>query len=565
MVEITGVRGADSRPLIMGVLNVTPDSFSDGGSFVEADAAVAHGRRLAEAGADIVDVGGESTRPGAEAVPLEEELRRVLPVVRALAEEGIAVSIDTLRAETAQMAVAAGARFINDVSGGTFDPAMYSAAAWAGAEHGAKLILGHWRGIPDPSQRRSHYADVVSDVRNALAAQARDAIDAGVDRGCIVLDPGLGFDKTGQQSWRLLDELDELLALGYPVLIGASRKRMIAEAIGRPSRPEERDLATAVVSALAARAGAWGVRVHDVESTRQALAVEAAWSARAQVRQEQGDRITLAGLEVFAHHGVFDFERQEGQRFLIDASVAVDLRAAAQADALDRTVHYGELAEAIVTAVQRDPVDLIETVAERVADVALGFEGVREARVTVHKPDAPIEAEFEDVSVTVVRHPRVPVVLALGANLGDRGETISDAQHDLEDHPAIHDLRVSSLIESIALTPDGPDPDAPRYLNGVAVANTSLGPHQLLDLIQEIETRHGRVRDKRWGDRTLDIDIVAYGDRVIRDPRLTVPHPRAHERDFVLGPWLEVDPRAVLAGHGSVSELLRGLDGAGNE
>lgn len=547
-------------PLVVAVLNVTPDSFSDGGAFDGADAAIARGLELARLGADIIDVGGESTRPGASPVRREEELRRVLPVVRALSQAGLAVSIDTLHAETAQAAVAAGARFINDVSGGTFDPAMCAAAAWASAEHGARFIIGHWRGIPDPTHQRSHYDDVVAEVRDALQSQALTAIDAGVSAAHIVLDPGLGFDKTGEQCWRLLAELDTLTALGYPVLIGASRKRMIAEALGRPSRADERDLATAVASALAAERGAWGVRVHDVAATRDALAVVRALPQPSLV--SRSDRITLTGLEVFAHHGVFDFERDQGQKFLIDVSVEVDLRAAAAGDDLASTVHYGELADAVVAAVERDPVDLIETLAERVAEVALGFAGVHEARVTVHKPDAPIDAEFKDVSVSIVRAASVPVVLAFGANLGDRQATIEAAQRELSEAPGIDGFIASTLIDSVALTVDGLDPEAPGYLNGVALARTALAPHALLDLLQRSEQRHGRVRgagEVRWGDRTLDIDLIAYGDRRIHDDRLTVPHPRAHERDFVLAPWLELDAGAEIAGRGAVADLLAAM------
>ncbi|MGJ0205012.1 dihydropteroate synthase [Leucobacter sp. gxy201] len=421
---------ARTGPMIMGVLNITPDSFSDGGAYLEPEAALEHARGLVALGADLIDVGGESTRPGAVPVPRDEELRRVLPVVRALADEGIAVSIDTIHAETAQAAVAAGARYINDVSGGLHDPGMFAAAAWASAEHGARYIISHWRGIPDTAHERSHYDDVVAEVRDALAGLAREAIDAGVDPAHIIVDPGLGFDKTGAQSWELLNGIGALASLGYPVLIGASRKRMIAEALrdvhGYSGTPEERDLATATASALAARAGVWGVRVHDVGATVQALAVERAWGAprRADApgaaqtgaaagagtasgarhgRRETRDRIALTGLEVFAHHGVFEFEREQGQRFLIDAAVTVDLEAAAANDELGRTVHYGELAEAIVADVSRDPVDLIETVAERVAATALRFPGVIETEITVHKPEAPIDAVFADVSVTVVR------------------------------------------------------------------------------------------------------------------------------------------------------------------
>ncbi|WP_449281779.1 dihydropteroate synthase [Leucobacter sp.] len=445
--------------VVMGVLNVTPDSFSDGGRFDSLERAVARGVALVAQGADIVDVGGESTRPGAEPVPEHEEQRRVIGVIERLVERGVVVSIDTIHAATAAAAVEAGAQYINDVSGGTHDPEMLRTAARASREHGVRFIAGHWRGIPDPAHQRSDYADVVSEVRDALETRASEAVEAGIDPAHVVLDPGLGFDKTGGQCWALLARLDELFALGYPVLIGASRKRMIADVLNRlpdaartgsaVGDAHERDLATSVTSALAARAGAWGVRVHDVAGTAQALAVARAWAdGAAAVRAASGagsaedrpaharsgisaadreppvgrggsagaeDRIALTGLEVFAHHGVFAFERERGQRFLIDAEVAVDLRAAAAGDALERTVHYGELAEAIVAAVERDPVDLIETVAERVADVALGFAGVRCATITVHKPDAPIEAVFADVSVTVVRHARAAAPSAVAA------------------------------------------------------------------------------------------------------------------------------------------------------
>lgn len=405
-----------SGPVIMGVLNITPDSFSDGGRYLSADAAIAHGRELFAQGAQIIDVGGESTRPGAEPVPPGEEQHRVLPVIRALAESGYRISIDTIHARTAREAVLAGASYINDVSGGTYDEAMLDTAAWASREHGATLILNHWRGIPDPNSMRSDYADVVAEVRDILAQRAEVAVRSGVDPANIVLDPGLGFDKTAGQSWRLLAELGSLRELGYPVLIGASRKRMIAaalaspEGIGRKTSVAERDLATSVVTALAAQAGVWGVRVHDVAGSAQARAVVRAWNAAVEhpalpvPQRSAEDRIALTGLEVFAHHGVFDFERERGQRFLIDAELEVPLDAAARGDELGRTVHYGELADAVVAAVERDPVDLIETVAARVADVALSFSGVRSARITVHKPDAPIQAEFADVSVTVVRH-----------------------------------------------------------------------------------------------------------------------------------------------------------------
>ncbi|MGK0722078.1 dihydropteroate synthase [Leucobacter sp. W1478] len=425
---------------VLGVINVTPDSFSDGGDYFDPEAAIARGRLLAAQGADIVDVGGESTRPGAVPVESAEELRRVRSVIQALSAEGIRVSVDTIHSATAREAVIAGATMINDVSGGLADADMYRVAA----ESDAKLILGHWRGVPDPSHRRSQYVDVVTEVRDELARLADAAIAAGVDPKRIVIDPCLGFDKTAEQGWALLRGLGRLEELGFPVLVGISRKRMLGELLAAlpgssaGATATERDLVTAVVSAFAARAGAWGVRVHDVPGTVQALAVERAWAqadpprSRAGVVSHAGfaagearesahsngeelgagpvspsahvrDRITLTGLEVFAHHGVFGFEREQGQRFIIDAELTVDLDSAARSDDLTHTVHYGEVAAAIAEAVRRDPVDLIETVADRAAGVALAFPGVRSARITVHKPDAPIAERFSDVSVTVVR------------------------------------------------------------------------------------------------------------------------------------------------------------------
>ena len=393
---------ASPRTLIMGVLNVTPDSFSDGGRYLDPTVAIKRAHELVQQGADVIDVGGESTRPGADPVSLEEEQRRVLPVIEALAADGITVSVDTLHAATAVAAVNAGARYVNDVSGGLHDKQMLDAVAKLSAEHGTHFIIGHWRGVPDPGHSRSDYLDVVREVRAALAERAQSAIAAGIAPHHIVLDPGLGFDKTAVQGWQLLAQLHQLTSLGYPVLVGASRKRMLGEALGERDNQANRDFATAAVSALVAREGAWGVRVHDIASTAAALAVAHAWGAgnRAPVSR---DRITLTGLEVFAHHGYYEFEREQGQRFIIDAEVDVDLSPAAAGDELARTVNYAELAGAILDAAKNDPVDLIETLADRVAKVALGFAAVQWARITVHKPDAPIEAAFGDVSVTIER------------------------------------------------------------------------------------------------------------------------------------------------------------------
>jgi dihydropteroate synthase len=265
------------RCVVMGVLNVTPDSFSDGGLFLDAASAVEHGRAMAASGADLVDVGGESTRPGAERVAPEEEVARVLPVVRALTDAGIPVSIDTMRASTAQAAVQAGACVVNDVSGGLADPEMLGVVASLEVPY----VAMHWRGHSTHMVDLAVYDDVVADVLAELGVRAAAAAEAGVDPARVVLDPGLGFAKEADHNWGLLRGLDRLLALGHPVLVGASRKRFLGSLLaadGEPRPMAGRDAATDAISALAAAAGAWCVRVHDVRGSRDAVQVAAAWA-----------------------------------------------------------------------------------------------------------------------------------------------------------------------------------------------------------------------------------------------------------------------------------------------
>lgn len=266
------------RCAVLGILNVTPDSFSDGGCFLDPDDAVAHGHALHAAGADIVDVGGESTRPGAGRVDAVTEAARVLPVIRALVADGVRVGIDTTRASVAAAAIEAGAGVVNDVSGGLADPAMAETVAAARVP----WILMHRRVPSASTDRLAGYEDVIGEVRAELVARVDAAVLAGVDPSLLVLDPGLGFAKTAAHNWALLRRLDVLIALGFPVLVGASRKaflgQLLAEGDGTPRSPSARDTATAVISGLAAHAGAWGVRVHDVASSFDAVAVATAWN-----------------------------------------------------------------------------------------------------------------------------------------------------------------------------------------------------------------------------------------------------------------------------------------------
>lgn len=282
MWEVLGLPAAVrdvGRCLVMGVINVTPDSFSDGGRWLAPETAAEQGRRLLAEGADLLDIGGESTRPGAARVPVDEELRRVLPVIEILAAEGAVISVDTMRAQVARSALAAGAVVVNDVSAGQADPAMAGLIAGAGVPY----VAMHWRGHSAAMDHRAVYRDVVDEVRGELLARVDALVAAGVDPRQIILDPGLGFAKTPEHNWQLLAALDRLSGLGHPLMVGASRKRFLGSLLagldGTPPPPTERDDATAAISALAAAGGLWAVRVHAVAASAVAVRVAAAVEA----------------------------------------------------------------------------------------------------------------------------------------------------------------------------------------------------------------------------------------------------------------------------------------------
>lgn len=266
------------RTVVMGILNVTPDSFSDGGRWHDASDAIKRGRLLREAGADIVDVGGESTRPGAERIPEAEELARVLPVVEALVADGVPVSIDTMRASVAAQCVSMGACVVNDVSGGQADPEMLPFLAGVDVPY----IAMHWRGPSTIMQSLAVYDDVVADVCREMEERLAALGSAGVDLSRVVVDPGLGFAKESAHNWALLRDLDALMALGRPLLLGASRKRFLGELLadtdGQPRPLEGREAAGDAITALSAAAGVWGVRVHEVVASHDAVMVARAWS-----------------------------------------------------------------------------------------------------------------------------------------------------------------------------------------------------------------------------------------------------------------------------------------------
>ncbi len=263
-------------PRLMGIVNVTPDSFSDGGRWADPEAAIDHGRRLLSDGADILDIGGESTRPGATRPLVEEELERVVPVISGLAATGAAVSVDTMRSEVARAALDAGASIVNDVSGGLADPEMLEVVAASQATY----VAMHWRAHSDHMQDFAAYdgpGGVVGAVREELSARVRVMLAAGIERERIVLDPGLGFAKRGEHNWELLRGLDALQELGFPLLVGASRKQflgaLLATADGSPRAVDEREFAGTALTLLLAQRGVWGLRVHDVRASRDTLRV----------------------------------------------------------------------------------------------------------------------------------------------------------------------------------------------------------------------------------------------------------------------------------------------------
>ena len=269
------------RPLVMGVVNVTPDSFSDGGRYETTDRAVAHAMSLRDEGADLLDIGGESTRPGATRPLVAEELGRVVPVIRALAAAGVPVSVDTMRHEVAEAALEAGAVMVNDVSGGLADPRILDVAAG----HGAAFVAMHWRAHSDVMQEHAAYDDVVADVRDELAQRVEAAVAAGIAEDRIVLDPGLGFAKTAAHNWELLGRLPELGSLGVPVLVGSSRKSFLGTLLAAPDgtpRPVwDREDAGVALTTIAAMQRVWGVRVHAVRGSVDAITVVSRWLAAA--------------------------------------------------------------------------------------------------------------------------------------------------------------------------------------------------------------------------------------------------------------------------------------------
>lgn len=330
-----------SATLIMGVVNITPDSFSDGGKYLDPKSAIEHGLTLVEQGADIIDIGGESTRPGAERVSPEEEQFRILPVISALVRSGVSVSVDTMNASTAILAAEKGATYINDVSGGLADFFMAKAVAATGA----KFIASHWRGHSTTMDTKAIYKDAPTDIRWELSKRVEALLEAGILHENLILDPGLGFAKSEAHNWQMLGRLDELQELGFPLLIGASRKRFLSALLTPDASLDERDQASVAVSLVAANAGVWAVRVHDVRRTAQALRRVDAWNeaessaAHESFAQHHEARARAEALDAELAELTYDFDEEmafarevaaeERMRETIVAQAQAETRAAA--------------------------------------------------------------------------------------------------------------------------------------------------------------------------------------------------------------------------------------------
>lgn len=356
---------------------------------------------------------------------------------------------------------------------------------------------------------------------------------------------------------------------------GAAAANRPAEGAAAPNRPAEGGAAAnrpaegaAAASAPPTGAAESADSAHPADRAIRLMPTRPGPAAHPELPNPELDRIAIDRLHVRGRHGVFAHERAEGQDFYIDAEVWLDTRAAASTDDIDDTLHYGHLMRALYEVALREPVDLLETLAERLAAVTFAFNGPQAVRITVHKPQAPVKLRFADVTVSILRYrpegpepitarrPRARAVIALGANLGDREAAIRGAMDEVEALDGVWPHRRSSLYETPALTTRGVDESAPAYLNAVMTVHTDLDPVVLLERLHGIEDAHGRERVERWGSRTLDLDLIDHGGLELGDERLELPHPRAFERAFVLAPWAEIEPEASLPGRGPIAGLL---------
>lgn len=534
----------------MGIVNVTPDSFSDGGVHFDSEGALHAARQMIRDGADLLDLGAESSRPGSDPVPAAEEIARLDGVLQQIIDLGAPVSIDTMKPEVADWCLERGAHMINDITG------LGSEMLDVVRRHGAPCVVMHMAGRPKTMQAAPRYQDVTAEVRGFLEERVDRARAAGVQ---TLIDPGFGFGKTLEHNLELLRHLDAFSDLG-PLLIGISRKSMLGALTG--ARVSDRLAASLAAAAVALDRGAAILRVHDVAAHRQLLQVRGAVRGVG-VEAATDAQIRLDGIEAALHLGVPDQEREKPQTIAVDLELRVHATRAAASDEIADAADYAALPDLVRTVCGERPVKLLENLAQRLADAVLAQSPAREVLVRIHKPGAANELDIDRVRYqTAVRRagadtPVARAAIALGANLGDR-----TAQLDA----AVSELRRLGVIEAISdwiETEPEHGVDHPRYLNGAVILRTTLRPADLLDELQSIERRFGRQRpaqDQAPAPRTLDLDLLLVDDRVIDTPDLVLPHPRMAQRTFVLDPLATIAPdlRHPVLGR-TIRELRRAI------
>lgn len=509
---------------IMGILNVTPDSFSDGGKYDHLDAALKHADEMIRDGAAIIDVGGESTRPGYTLISDEEEIARVTPVIEALKKEfDVPVSLDTYKSGVAKAGIEAGADLINDIWGLKWDGTMAAVLA----ETGVASCLMH-------NRKDTDYKDYLNDVVADLDETMKMAKEAGIKKETIMLDPGIGFAKDLDQNLELMNHLQLLNQWDVPVLLGTSRKSMIGLTLDLPS--DQRVEGTVATTVSGYMKGCRFFRVHDVKENMRAMKMIEAICAKQ--GEQMMDQITIKDLEVYANHGLYKEEKALGQKFLVSAILSLDTKLAGVSDQMDYSVDYGKVCHRIKEILTKNDFNLIECVAETVAKkLLLEFSLIRKLEIEVKKPWAPIGLPLDYVSVKIKRGWH-RAYLGVGSNMGDRMEYINQAINAIEAQDDTRVVHVSSLIETKPYGGVVQD----DFLNGCIAIDTLKEPEELLDFLMDVEAQAGRVRTIHWGPRTLDLDILMYDDRVMNERRLTIPHKEMHKRLFVLEPLEEIAP-----------------------
>ena len=504
---------------IMGILNVTPDSFSDGGKYQSVDLALKQAERMIEEGAAILDIGGESTRPGHKKITDQEEIERVVPVIEAIKKNfDIAVSLDTYKYEVSKAGIAAGADMINDIWGLKWDERLAPLLA----KEDVACCLMHNR---DNQEYTNFIEDFCSDMEETLAIAKK----AGIRDERIVLDPGVGFGKTFEQNLSIMKHMDVFSKWGLPVLLGTSRKSVIGLALNLPV--DQREEGTAATTVLGRMKGASIFRVHDVKTNyRELKMIEAIL-----------DEIRVKNLEVFCHHGVYKEENVLGQKFLVNIVSKVDTRAAGKTDELELSVSYGDICRCVKKEMTKQNDKLLERVAERLAEcILLQFPLIKEVEIEVKKPWAPVLMHVDYTSVKIKRSWH-KVYIGVGSNLGEREEYMKLAKEKVSALPDTKNFKSASIIETepYGYTEQG------KFLNTVYSIETLDTPAEFLDKLHQIENEAERKREIHWGPRTLDLDILLYDDLVTEDEEITIPHPELTKRLFVLEPLCELAPRGI--------------------